>query len=69
MWTAVWDKILTGDTVRSRGMDFVDWCIMCHCNGETLDHLGLHGFCQDQLRRLSLVGGIGLESICLEFGI
>ena len=23
-------------------MDFVDWCIMCHCNGETLDHLLLH---------------------------
>ena len=23
-------------------MDFVDWCIMCHCNGETVDHLLLH---------------------------
>ena len=23
-------------------MDFVDWCIMCRCNGETVDHLLLH---------------------------
>ena len=42
MWTAVWDKILTGDNLRGRGMDFVDWCIMCRCNGETVDHLLLH---------------------------
>ena len=20
-------------------MDFVDWCIMCHCKKETMDHL------------------------------
>ena len=33
---AIWDKILTGDNLRGRGMDFVDWCIMCHCNGETV---------------------------------
>ena len=24
VWTAVWDKILTGDNLRVRGMDFVD---------------------------------------------
>ena len=24
------------------GVIFVDWCIMCHCNGETVDHLLLH---------------------------
>ena len=42
VWTAVWDKILTGDNLRGRGMDFVDWCIMCRCNGETVDHLLLH---------------------------
>ena len=23
-------------------MVFVDWCIMCWCNGETVDHLLLH---------------------------
>ena len=42
VWTAVWDRILTGDNLRGRGMDFVDWCIMCCCNGETEDHLLLH---------------------------
>ena len=30
VWTIVWDKILTGDNMRDRGFDFVDWCIMCH---------------------------------------
>ena len=25
VWTAVWNKILTGDNLRGRGMDFVDW--------------------------------------------
>ena len=29
VWTAVCDKILTGDNLRGRWMDFVDWCIMC----------------------------------------
>ena len=87
VWTAVRDKILTGDNLRGRGMDFVDWCIMCRCNGEIVDHcycivvrligcgvwcldlLGFLGSCQDQLRILSLVGGIGLGSIRLVFGI
>ena len=85
MWTVVCDKILTGDNLRGRWMDFVDWCIMCCCNGETvdhlllhcdkayqlwsLDHLGLHGSCQNQLQILSLVGGIFWESIHLDFGI
>ena len=30
VWTALWDKILTGDNLQGRGFDFVDWCIMCH---------------------------------------
>ena len=43
VWTsAAWDKILTGDNLRLRGFDFVYWCIMCHCCGETVDHLLLH---------------------------
>uniref|UniRef100_A0A7N2M0W0 Inositol polyphosphate-related phosphatase domain-containing protein n=1 Tax=Quercus lobata TaxID=97700 RepID=A0A7N2M0W0_QUELO len=25
------------DNLRGRGMDFVDWCIMCRCNEETLN--------------------------------
>ena len=42
VWTAAWDRILTGDNLRLRGFDFVDWCIMCRCCGETVDHLLLH---------------------------
>ena len=83
VWTAVWDRILAGNNLRGRRMVFVDWCIMCRCNEETVDHLLLHcdkayrlwslvfrsfGSCQDQLQILFLVGGIGLESICLAFG-
>ena len=42
VWTAAWEKILTGDTLRCRGFELVDWCIMCRCNGETVNHLLLH---------------------------
>ena len=84
MWIAVWDKILIGDNLRGKGMDFVDWCIMCSFNGEMVDHLLLHcgkayrlwslvfrsfESCQDRLQILYLVGGTGLESMCLAFGI
>ena len=52
VWTTVWDKILTGDNLRGRGMDFFD-CIMCRRNGETVDHLLLH--CDKAYRLWSLV--------------
>ena len=39
------------------------------CGVWCLDLLGFLGSCQDWLRILFLVGGIGLESICLAFGI
>ena len=42
VWTTAWDRILTGDNLRLRGFDFVDWCIMCRCCGETVDSLLLH---------------------------
>ena len=35
------------------GVIFVDWCIMCRCNGETVDHLLLH--CSKAYRLWSLV--------------
>uniref|UniRef100_A0A7N2KMP0 Uncharacterized protein n=1 Tax=Quercus lobata TaxID=97700 RepID=A0A7N2KMP0_QUELO len=41
------------DNLRGRGMGFVDWCIMCCCNGETVDHLLLH--CGKAYRLWSLV--------------
>ena len=42
VWTAAWNRILTEDNLSLRGFDFVDWCIMCHCCSETVDHLLLH---------------------------
>ena len=42
VWTVAWDRIFTGDNLRLRGFDFVGQCIMCHCCGETVDHLLLH---------------------------
>ena len=42
VWTAVWDRILRGDNLRGRMMDFVDWYITCRCYGKTVDHLFLH---------------------------
>uniref|UniRef100_A0A7N2LG27 COP9 signalosome complex subunit 8 n=1 Tax=Quercus lobata TaxID=97700 RepID=A0A7N2LG27_QUELO len=42
VWTAAWEKILTGDILWCRGFDFVDWCILCRCNGESANHLLLH---------------------------
>ena len=53
VWTATWDKILTGDNLQGRGLDFVDWYIMCRCNGETVDHLLLH--CEKAYHLWSLV--------------
>ena len=42
VWCVTWNKILTGDYLRLRGLAFVDWCIMCRHCGETVDHLLLH---------------------------
>ena len=53
VWTATWEKILTGDILWCRGFNFVDWCIMCHCNGETVNHLLLH--CEKAYQLWSLV--------------
>ena len=39
------------------------------CGVQCLDLLGFHGSCQERLLILSLVGGIGQESIRLAFGI
>ena len=53
VWSAAWEKILTGDILRCRGFDFVDWCILCRSNGETTNHLLLH--CGKALQLWSLV--------------
>ena len=43
VWTVAWNRILTGDNLWLRGFDFIDWCIMYRCYGETVDHLLHYG--------------------------
>ncbi|XP_042952153.1 uncharacterized protein LOC122289242 [Carya illinoinensis] len=35
-------RILTSDNLRKRGFIISDWCYMCKCDGESVDHLLLH---------------------------
>ena len=42
VWTAALGKILTIDNLRKRKVKIIDWCYMCKCNGESVDHLMLH---------------------------
>ena len=53
VWCVAWNKILKGDNLRLRRLDFVDWCIMCRHCGETVDHLLLH--CEMAYRLWSFV--------------
>ena len=80
VWTVTWNRILTGDNLSLKGFDFVDWCIMCRCCDETVDHLllhgvlslgllGFHGFPRVRCKIVCLGGGIGWGSIHLTFGI
>ena len=42
VWAAAWNKIVTGENLKIRGFAFVDWCVMCNCCGEIVNHLLLH---------------------------
>jgi len=42
VWTAAWGKVLTMDYLRKRCFTIMDWCCLCRCNGEKVDHLLLH---------------------------
>ena len=42
VWTAPLGKCLTVDNLRKRKIWILDWCYMCKCNGESVDHLFLH---------------------------
>ena len=42
IWTAALDKILTIDNLGLRKIRITNWCYMCKCNGEFVDHLLLH---------------------------
>ena len=55
VWTITCDKILTGDNLQSKGFNFVDQCVMCHCCEKTVDHFLLH--CEKAHRLWSFVFG------------
>ena len=42
VWTAALGKCLIIDNLRKRKVCILDWCYMCKCNSESVDHLFLH---------------------------
>lgn len=42
LWLARWGKILTIDNLNKRGLLLVNWCCMCCCSREMVDHLLIH---------------------------
>ena len=42
VWTAAFGKCLIIDNLRNRKVCILDWCYMCKCNCEPVDHLFLH---------------------------
>ena len=42
VWTAALRKCLTIDNLRKRKVCILDWCYMCKCNSESVNHLFLH---------------------------
>ena len=60
VWTAALGKCLTIDNLRKRKICILDWCYMCKCNSETVDHLFLH--CPVVLELWDMV--LGLFGVC-----
>ena len=42
VWIVDLGKCLTIDNLRKREVWILDWCYICKCNGELVDHLFLH---------------------------
>ena len=42
VWIAALGKCLTIDNLWKKKVWILDWCYMCKCNGESVDHLFLH---------------------------
>ena len=60
VWTATLGKCLTIDNLRKRKVCILDWCYMCKCNSETINHLFLH--CPVALELWDMV--FGLFGVC-----
>ena len=56
VWTAALGKCLTINNLRKMKIWILDWCCMCKCNGESVDHLFLH--CPVAMDLWSIVFGI-----------
>ena len=42
LWIAVRDGILTIDNLVKKNLSLVNWCCLCWCDEETVDHLLLY---------------------------
>ena len=42
MWEASHGKVLTIDNLRKRDICVLDWCYLCRCDAESVDHILLH---------------------------
>ena len=49
VWSATWNKILTYDNLMRRGYTLTNWCCMCRCEGESVDHLLIHCYMANEL--------------------
>ena len=56
VWIVALGKILTIDNLRLRKIRITDWCYICKCNGESVDHLLLH--CSIALDLWSMILGL-----------
>ena len=56
VWTATLGKCLTIDNLRKRKVCILDWCYVCKCNSESVDHLFLH--CPVALELWDMVFGL-----------
>ena len=42
LWTVAHGQILNIDNLMLRGRSFANRCCMCHCDGESVDHVLVH---------------------------
>ena len=56
VWTVALGKCLTIENLRKKKVCILDWCYMCKCNCESVDHLFLH--CPVALELWDMVFGL-----------
>ena len=58
LWSAAWGMILTIDNLNKRELLLVNWCCLCQCNGETMNHLLTHCEAHALWSKLFMIFGI-----------